>query len=72
MLVNASLEAIADKLYFDYGNILNENSLYTEQLPGGFIQVYPNVTGIQSKVSIEALFNAVHKHKDIIKALLNN
>ena len=72
VLVNASLEAIADKLYFDYGNILNENSLYTEQLPGGFIQVYPNVTGIQSKVSIEALFNAVHKHKDIIKALLNN
>lgn len=70
VLVNASLEEIGSVLYFDYGTILNPDALYTEQLPGGFIQVYPNATGEESKVNIEALFNTVHKHKDIVKGLL--
>lgn len=72
VLVNASIEHIASKLFFDYGTTLNPASLYTEQLPGGFIQVYPNTTGEESKVNIEALFNTVHKHKDITKTLLTN
>lgn len=70
VLVNASLEEIGSVLYFDYGTILNPDALYTEQLPGGFIQVYPNATGEESKVNIEALFNTVHKHKDLVKGLL--
>ena len=70
VLVNASLEDVGKDLYFDYGTILNPESLYTEQLPGGFIQVYPNTTGEESKVNIEALFNTVHKHKDLVKGLL--
>lgn len=70
VLVNASLEEIGSALYFDYGNILNPDALYTEQLPGGFIQVYPNASGEESKVNIEALFNTVHKHKDLVKGLL--
>lgn len=69
VLVNASLEEISKKLYFDYGTTLNTQSLYTEQLPGGFIQVYPNMTGAESKVNIEALFNTAHKNKDIIREL---
>lgn len=72
VLVNASIERIADKLYFDYSSTLNPQSLYTEQLPGGFIQVYPNLTGQESKVNIEALFNTVHKNKEIVKALLSH
>jgi len=70
VLVNASIEEIASKLYFDYGNILDPDALYSEQIPGGFIQVTVNPTGMDSKVNIEALFNAVHKHKDLIKGLL--
>ena len=31
--------------------------------------VYPNTSGEDSKVNLEALFNAVHAHKDVIKAL---
>lgn len=69
VLLNASLEEIAGKLYFDYGTTLNPASLYTEQLPGGAIQVYPNLTGEESNVNIEALFNTVHKHKSIIKEM---
>lgn len=69
VLLNASLEEISGRLYFDYGTVLHPESLYTEQLPGGFIQVYPNTAGEESKVNIEALFNTAHKHKDIVKQL---
>lgn len=71
VLLNASLEEITEKLYFDYGTQLNPDSLYSEQLPGGFVQVYANQTGKESKVNIEALFNAVYKNKDLIKATFN-
>ena len=71
VLLNATLEEIADKLCFDYGTTLNPASLYTEQLPGGFIQVYQNNLKQDSKVNIEALFNAVHKHKDLVRGLFN-
>ena len=69
VLLNASLKTISDKLYFDYGTALRPGSLYLEQIPSGAIQVYPNTSGEESKVNLEALFNAVHSHKDVIKAL---
>ena len=72
VLLNASLEQIAGKLFFDYGTTLRPESLYSEQLPGGFIQVLPNTEGKDSKVSIEALFNTVHKHKELVKNLFGN
>lgn len=69
VLLNASIEQIAQKLFFDYGTQLHTDALYSEQLPGGFIQVYANADGAESKVNIEALFNAVHRHKDLIKTM---
>ena len=69
VLLNASLEEISSKLFFDYGMQINPDALYLERTPGGTIQVYPNTTGEESKVNIEALFNAVHSHKDVVKAL---
>ena len=69
VLLSASIAEITEKLYFDYGTTLNPASLYTEQLPGGFIQVYANPDGAESKVNIEALFNTVHRHKDLVKAM---
>ena len=69
VLLNASIEEITSRLFFDYGNRLNPDCYYSEQLPGGFIQVCPNTEGLESKVNIEALFNAVHKHKETMKAL---
>ena len=71
VLLNASLERISDKLYFDYGTVLHPDALYSEQLPGGFIQVTLNTEKEESKVNIEALFNAVHAHKELIKNLFN-
>lgn len=72
VLLNASVEEITSKLYFDYGTQLHPESLYGEQLPGGFIQVYPNTTGEDSKINVEALFNAVHKNKELIKGMFSN
>lgn len=72
VLVNASIEEISQKLFFDYGSTLHPEALYSEQLPGGFIQVLMNTTGEESKVNIEALFNAVYKHKELVKNLFEN
>lgn len=69
VLLNAPVYEILEKLYFDYGTILRPDTLYCEQLPGGFIQVCPNPEARDSKINIEALFNAVLSHKAEIKAM---
>ena len=68
VLLNASIAQISEKLYFDYGTEVNPDALYSEFIPGGCIQVIPNTDGRESKVNIEALFNAVHKNKELFKA----
>ncbi len=69
VLLNATVESVTSKLFFDYGTVIREDALYREMLPGGFLQVCPNTTGEDSKVNIEALFNAAHSHKGLIKEL---
>ena len=71
VLLNASLEEISEKLYFDYSTERIEGALYSEMIPGGNIQVCLNQSGEDSKVSIEALFNTVHQHKELIKGIFN-
>ena len=71
VLLNASLEEISEKLYFDYTADRIEGALYSEMIPGGNIQVCLNQNGEDSKVSIEALFNTVHQHKELIKGIFN-
>ena len=71
VLLNASIDEITEKLYFDYSTVLDPEALYSELIPGGCIQVTVNRTGQESKVNIEALFNAVHLHKDMIKKMFN-
>ncbi len=71
VLLNATVEEISEKLYFDYSNEIKEDALYSEMIPGGNIQVCLNQTGEESKVNIEALFNTVQKHKELIKGIFN-
>lgn len=71
VLLNASLEEISSKVFFDYGSEVKADALYREFTPGGAIQVYPNSAGEESKVNLEALFNAVHQHKDLMKTMFN-
>ena len=71
VLLNATVQEITEKLYFDYSNEKSEDCLYSEIIPGGSIQVKLNHTEEESKVNIEALFNTVHKHKELIKGIFN-
>lgn len=71
VLLNASVQEISEKLYFDYSTETTPGALYSEIIPGGSIQVRLNDEGVESKVNIEALFNTVHLHKTIIKDLFN-
>lgn len=71
VLLNASIAEITEKLYFDYGTEKDPDALYCEVMPGGSIQVTRNNFGAESKVNIEALFNAVHMHKQLIKEMFN-
>ena len=72
VLLNASIAEISEKLYFDYSNEKNPDALYSEMIPGNNIQVLLNNTGEESKVNIEALFNTVHQHKELIKGIFNS
>lgn len=69
VLLNAGIREITEKLFFDYGTQLHPDALYAEVVPGMAVQVLRNTSGAESKVSIEALFNAVHAHKEEIKAM---
>ena len=71
VLINATIEEIAEKLHFDYGTDKRADALYSEMIPGGSIQVSLNNTGEDSKVNIEALFNTTHLHKELIKGIFN-
>ena len=69
VLLNASIQEISEKLYFDYSTELKPEALYREMIPGGNIQVLLNTGNEDSKVNIEALFNTVHKHKELIQSI---
>ena len=69
VLLNATVEEISEKLYFDYSNEKIEGALYSEMTPGGCVQVLVNTGSEESKVNIEALFNTVHLHKELIKGM---
>ena len=71
VLLNATIEEISKRLFFDYSNEEAECPLYSEMVPGGNIQVSINLENEESKVHLEALFNTVHENKDIIKRLFN-
>ena len=40
-------------------------------IPGATVQVCLNQNGEESKVNMEALFNTVHIHKELIKGIFN-
>lgn len=71
VLLNASIEEISRKLFFDYSSEKKEGTLYSEMIPGANVQVSLNTDGEESKVNIEALFNTVHMHKELTKRLFS-
>ena len=71
VLLNATFEEISSKLYFDYGSEKSDEALYTEMIPGGYINVLQNKFGMESKVNVEALFNAVRNNKKVVREIFD-
>lgn len=69
VLLNANIEQITQKLAFVYNTEALPGSLYSELQPNGYLNVIQNFEGTESQVNIEALFNAVHNNKSLIKNL---
>ena len=72
VLLNATFEEISNKLYFEYGAEKSDDALYSEMMPGGYINVLSNNFEMESKVNVEALFNAVRNNKKRIKEIFDN
>ena len=72
VLLNATFEEISSKLYFEYGAERSDDALYSEMMPGGYINVLPNNFEMESKVNVEALFNAVRNNKKKIREIFEN
>lgn len=69
VLLDASVQRIQEKLFFEYGGEQRQDALYSEMQPGGYLNVIPNTTGEESQINIEALFNAVLRNKERINDL---
>lgn len=69
VLLNASLEEITEKLYFGLQTSIPANALYSEPALGGYLCVSENSGEGESRVNLEALFNATMRHKNKIKEL---
>lgn len=72
VLLNASIEEVTRKLCFTYDAAPAEGALYSEQMPGGCMNVRVNKEGEESQVNIEALFNAVLRNRGLMKELFGN
>lgn len=71
VLLNASIQRITEKLFFEYGGEKRDDALYSEMLPGGYLNVMENPEGEESQVNIEALFFAVMHNTARIKNIFN-
>ncbi len=69
VLLDASVEKITDKLYFEYGGQQRPDALYSEMMPGGYLNVLVNNGMGESQLNIEGLFNAVLRNQSTIRNL---
>lgn len=69
VLLHATTEEITSKLFFEYAEQQRPDALYSEMMPGGFLNVLVNNGLGESQVNIEALFNAVLRNQSTIKSL---
>ena len=69
VLLDASVEKITDKLYFEYGGQQRPDALYSEMMPGGYLNVLVNNGLGESQISIEGLFNAVLRNQEAVKSM---
>ncbi len=74
LLLNASVESISQKLSLQ---IVQEDDtdlpvIYEEEVLQGRAVITPNTTGIETKISLEQLFNAAAENPVMVKSIFNN
>jgi ABC-2 type transport system ATP-binding protein len=67
VLLNDSVESITQKLLFSVESTIPTDALYYEPTLGGYHVISINHNGIESKLNIELLFNAVIANRDYFK-----
>ncbi|MGC9150346.1 MAG: ATP-binding cassette domain-containing protein [Microbacter sp.] len=67
VLLNDSVESITQKLMFSVESVIPPDALYYEPTPGGYNVISINQNGIESKLNIELLFNAVIANRAYFK-----
>ena len=72
VLLNESLERISEKLYFELRPAVPANALYSEPTLGGHLCVSENTGEGESRVNLEALFNATMRNKQEIQELFSS
>lgn len=72
VLLNESLERISEKLYFELRPAVPANALYSEPTLGGYLCVSENTGEGESRVNLEALFNATMRNKQEIQELFSS
>lgn len=71
VLLNNSVEEITRKLVFKHTQNKPENTYYTESNLAGYSYVGPNLTGEETTLNIEMLFNAAVSNRTTFKDLFN-
>jgi ABC-2 type transport system ATP-binding protein len=71
VLLNHSVEAISEKLYFGIREKVPSDALYSEPALNGVYTVEENAGGKESKINMEQLFNAAMANKARFKKLFN-
>jgi ABC-2 type transport system ATP-binding protein len=72
VLLNASTQEISQKLYFSFDIEKNDEAIYSEMMPGGFINVSLNQGEFESNILVEPLFNAAINNKSLFKKIFDN
>lgn len=71
VLLHASIQEITQKVCFINAADNQDEALYSEETPLGYSLVKANTAGIDTKVNLETLFNAVLTHKVWFKEHFN-
>ncbi len=72
VLLNESLERISEKLYFGLRPSVPTNALYSEPTLGGYLCVSENQGEGESRVNLEALFNATMQNRNRMQELFSS
>ena len=51
VLLDASVEKITEKFYFEYGGQQRPDALYSEMMPGGYLNVLVNTVWVRASLT---------------------